>query len=160
MVETRAGWGIACALAAALLGCGDPGPPTAGDPECSHLGWRDPMPDAVVCPGTDDCLCSDGEICCVAQDEEVGIVAARCTPAGDCTETPIRCDGPEDCAGEHVCCFREGTDDGGACVPPAECTGDSDLTLCRADADCAPDRSCVPAEPGTYFDAAAAFCRG
>ena len=159
MAERRGAWWLACVPLLCLAACGDADMPSAGDPECAHLGWREPTPGAVVCPGTPDCLCDDGDVCCVAQDDEQRIVAARCMPPDECSELPIRCDGPEDCADDRVCCFRARADGGGAGVPEPECAREDALRLCRADADCTAELTCSPAEPGTYFDAAAAFCR-
>lgn len=147
-------------LALPPTGCGDGAMPTAGDPECAHIGWRTPTPDAVVCPGTLDCSCTGEERCCVLRDEDLGIVGARCGDATACVDLPVFCDGPEDCAAGQQCCFEPEPEVGARCVAEGECTGAEAEVVCRADDDCPEGQSCVPAERGSYFDAAAAFCEG
>jgi hypothetical protein len=135
----------------------------AHDP-CVSEGFRQPTPNAVVCPGALGCACGNGEICCLqAVDSSKG----TCSKLGACRYLALTCDGPEDCAppstdagagassdagAGSVCCLDEaaGSAGGGSsCRPAGGCVG---KVLCRVDDDC---RSvpglphCRPADYGT-----------
>ncbi len=146
---------------------------------CKGLGFRQPSPSAVVCPGAQGCICAtNSEVCCLqAVDSSKG----ACTSLGACRNLAIQCDGPEDCnpatirdqSGDGgvetgvdssvpgvdasvpkpaVCCLDEaqGSSGGGSsCRASTACTG---KILCRTDDDCTGLPAfphCRPADYGT-----------
>lgn len=152
--------------------------PVTTNNSCNGLGFRQPTPGSVVCPGAPGCSCGGADICCMqAVDSNKG----ACSSLGACRALALTCDGPEDCnpqtahdqsgdggldggpdssvpgsdAGTWkpaVCCLDEavGTSGGGStCRPSGTCSG---KVLCRTDDDCVSVPGfahCRPADYGT-----------
>jgi hypothetical protein len=97
----------------------------------------------ITC-GTSRCN-ADNEICCV------GATGAGTCSKSSCAATAAtrRCDGPEDCDGERICCAQDALVGGyrTACVKPSECANAGGVPLCRGNADCFDGyKACAPTD--------------
>lgn len=79
----------------------------------------DAPPNVVTCPGS---MC--GSVCC--DGTCVDVIASICTGR------TFRCDGPEDCSGNEVCC----NDKNGSYCTTSSCDGDGHFEACHTAADC------------------------
>jgi hypothetical protein len=85
--------GCSAAPAASSNDAGYSSTPTRHD-SCAGLGFRQPTPGAVVCPGTQNCECGGTDICCMqAVDSNSGV----CQSLGACRYLALTCTGPEAC---------------------------------------------------------------
>jgi hypothetical protein len=153
---------VSLALSAiAASGCGGDDADLGGNGRqaCEQFNWRSATDGLVVCPGVSGCACGGGEVCCAdPQGQTLG--NARCSSLGACPTFAFGCDGNEDCASGQICCVFGNENAGGAeCRDPKDCFFSSkELKTCRAEADCDGIESCVPADPGAFFDGLIARC--
>lgn len=151
----------AVAAAAAAPGCSSNDANLGGNgrQECAQFNWRSPTDGFVVCPGAPGCACGAGEVCCAdPQGQTLG--NPRCTGLSACPTYAFSCDGPEDCPSPQVCCAFGNENAGGAeCREEKDCFFSSkEIKTCRAETDCDGLESCVPADPGAYFEGVMARC--
>lgn len=110
---------------------------------CEDVGWRNPSPGRVLCPGAAGCGCDLPTICCF---DGSSLEDSWCGAREECTGQIISCDGPEDCGLGEVCCAN---DIEARCVPDGECSVVEEQ-LCREDDDCpgtVTQDTCEPGEP-------------
>lgn len=111
---------------------GPVGPRDASVPDAARADAAGVTAGIIVC-GAARCD-ADKEICCV------GATGAGTCSKGACpaTEATRRCDGPEDCDGERICCAQDALVGAyrTACVRPNECANAGGVPLCRSNADC------------------------
>ncbi len=112
---------------------GTPGIPITSNNSCNGLGFRQPTPGSVVCPGAAGCSCGGADICCMqAVDSNKG----ACTTLGACRTLALTCDGPEDCNPQTS---RDQSGDGGldggpdSSVPPGSDAGTWKPAICCLD---------------------------
>lgn len=120
---------IALALLLGLVGC-EPGPPP-GEPADDPATPGDDRPGYFVCSGSssfDSVTCGPGDVCCVVDQPVCVSAEAGCLNPFEV----VRCDGPEDCAGDTCITGTHGRYCGG--------TGGS-YTWCHV------DEHCVDLEP-------------
>jgi hypothetical protein len=116
----------------------DTAPPMTPDAATPNVS----TPGTIAC-GANRCVVGK-EACCVG-----AAGAAACMPRdGICAlGAARRCDGPEDCDGERVCCAR-GELVGGyrsTCAKAGECAQLGGAIMCRSGADCPPGgHACAP----------------
>lgn len=125
----------------------------------SNLNWRSPSTNTIACRGAEGCTCASTSVCCVlASPDEAG--DGHCTSLASCAGLAFRCDGPEDCGPGTVCCAELNSGGGSSCVAEKDCHGLNTMVLCRSTQDCPGlGRDCVPAAPGSFFDAVAGYCK-
>jgi len=129
----------------------------SGDDPCADFNWRAETPGEVVCPRTDDCSCQIDDVCCVTmQDQEID--GASCADLSSCAGLAFRCDGPEDCGDDEVCCSVLTEGGGSSCEAEADCFGSEAFVMCRGGGDCPDGFDCTPAEEGAYFGGVAGYC--
>jgi hypothetical protein len=140
------------------FGCSSGDTSLGGNPNtCSGQNWRAATPDGVICPGAPDCLCSGGQVCCVALVNGKASIGS-CNDLAACSGPAIACDGPEDCAAGQVCCWVDTVGGGSTCKAPIDCFGSQEAAACRDDSQCSGIEHCTPADPGSYLDGVAAAC--
>jgi hypothetical protein len=124
-------------------------PPEAGPvalpPDAAPLPPDAAPPPATISCGTSHCLAGSQACCATA-------AGSSCIPLnGLCLGGSVfRCDGPEDCDNNRVCCLRmEGSGLRSACARPAECTQSGGAAMCRTGADCPGSTRTCSAVSGT-----------
>jgi len=95
----------------------------------------------VVC-GANTCNADgDGGSCCIGLLSGMSACAAMCQQF----DLPAACDGPEDCGGTTICCFKL-LGGGAQCTEPAMCMGAGGATdpvqVCNVTADCPAGSGC------------------
>lgn len=150
---------FALGAAHAVIACGDEDSSLGGGAQasCSGQNWRQPTPDAVVCPGATDCACPSGQVCCVNVVDNKA-VSGSCGDLGQCAGPALRCDGVEDCATGEVCCLIDTVGGGSECRAPNDCFFTDEITTCRDDSQCDGVQHCKPSDPGTYLAGLVAGC--
>ncbi len=93
------------------------------------------------------CDAGNGQTLCEGEDYCCRWLNPTCTSDREATcYQRIFCDGPEDCAGDDICCASpEGRFEGSACRPPEACGRASQYRLCNVDGDCPDTQECCAA---------------
>lgn len=150
---------VVVSVAQALVACGDEDSSLGGGAQtnCGGQNWRQATPGAVVCPGTADCTCGAGQVCCVDVVDNKA-VSGSCGDIAQCSGPALRCDGAEDCASGQVCCLIDTIGGGSECRAPNDCFFTDEITTCRDESECDGVKHCTPASPGSYLAGLVAGC--
>jgi hypothetical protein len=119
-----------------------PPPPSPPAPDAAVVVPPPPTTPGTIACGASQCVSSREYCCANASGSRCVARDALCTPGA-----ARRCDGPEDCDGERVCCARAEAVGGyrSACVKLTECGQLGGVPVCRSGADCpAGTRTCSP----------------
>jgi hypothetical protein len=131
-------------VAAGTGGQGGAPSPDAGNPTPTPPDARPPSGSGTIECGGVRCN-ADIEMCCAGAAGTTSCVRQNDNGCG-AAASARRCDGPEDCDGERICCAQAAVVGNfrSACLKPSDCVDGGGAALCRGPADCFnPYRNCA-----------------